>query len=94
MKIRLKCSGFDAQWALGQDGVDLKANPATLQSLLRELAERTRDKGAFFNPQSDSFHEQYEILVDSCALYALPRGLSTQLNDGDEVQIIVALGGG
>ncbi len=94
MRIRLQCSGFDALWAFGQDEVDLKAEPATLQALLQEIAQKTREKGGFFNPQSDTFHEEYEILVNGCPLYTLPRGLSTELNDGDEVQIIVALGGG
>ena len=94
MKIRLQCSGFDALWAFGQDEVNLEAEPATLQALLQELAEKTREKGGFFNPRSDTFHEEYEIQVNRCALCTLPRGLSTELNDGDEVQIIVALGGG
>ena len=94
MKIRLQCSGFDAAWAFGQNEVDLKAEPATLQALLQELAQKNRGKGEFFNPQSDTFHQEYEILVNGCALHALPQGLSTELNDGDEVQIMVALGGG
>jgi molybdopterin converting factor small subunit len=94
MKIQLQCSGLDALWAFGQNEVDLEAEPATLQALLQELAEKTREKGGFFNPQSSTFHEEYEILVNGCALYTLPQGLSTELNDGDEVQIMVALGGG
>ena len=40
MKIRLKCSGFDAAWAFGQDEVESKAEPATLQALLQELAQK------------------------------------------------------
>jgi molybdopterin converting factor small subunit len=94
MKIRIKGLGFDPSQAFGQNEVNPSASPATLQAVLQELAEKNRGRGGFFNPQSDTFHEQYEIQVNGCALYALPRRLSTELSDGDEVQITVALGGG
>jgi len=94
MKIRIKGFGFDAVQAFGQEEVNLNAKPATLQALLQELAQKNRGEGEFFNPQSDTFFGEYEIQVNSCPFFALPQGLSTELNDGDEVQIMVALGGG
>ena len=94
MRIRIKGFGFDPEQAFGQNEVNLNTEPATLQALLQELAEKNQDRGRFFNPQSDNFYGEYELLVNSCRLSNLAQGLSTELNDGDEVQITVALGGG
>jgi len=94
MRIGIKGFGFDPVQAFGDKEVNLNAEPATLQALLHELAEKNRERGKFFNLQSDSFFGEYEIQVNSCPLYALPQGLNTALNDGDEVQIIAALGAG
>jgi molybdopterin converting factor small subunit len=94
MRIRIKGFGFDPAQAFGQSEVNLSAEPATLQALLQELAEKNQERGGFFNPQSDAFHGEYELMVNSRRLSALPQGLGTELNDGDEVQITVALGGG
>lgn len=94
MRIDIKGFGFDPIEAFGGKEVNLNAEPATLQALLHELAVKNRERGKFFNLQSDSFFGEYEIQVNSCPLYALPQGLNTELNDGDEVQIIAALGAG
>jgi molybdopterin converting factor small subunit len=94
MRIRIKGFGFDPAEAFGQNEFNLNAEPATLQTLLQELAQKNIGRGGFFNPQSDTFHGEYELLVNNCQLSALPQGLSTELNDGDEVEIIVALGAG
>jgi molybdopterin converting factor small subunit len=94
MRIGIKGFGFDPVQAFGEKEVNLNAEPATLQALLQELAEKNRERGKFFNPQSDAFFGEYEIQVNSCQLSALTQGLSTELNDGDEVEIIVSLGGG
>lgn len=94
MRIGIKGFGFDPVQAFGEKEVNLNAEPATLQALLQELAEKNRERGKFFNLQSDGFFGEYEIQVNSCPLSALPQGLNTELNDGDEVQIIAALGAG
>jgi len=94
MRIRIKGFGFDPVQAFGQKEVNLNAEPATLQALLQELAQKNRERGKFFNPQSDAFFGEYEIQVNSCPFFALPQGLSSELNDGDEVEIIAALGAG
>ena len=94
MRIGIKGFGFDPAQAFGQAEVNLNAEPATLHALLHELVEKNRERGKFFNLQSDTFFGEYEIQVNSCPLFALPQGLNTELNDGDEVQIIAALGAG
>jgi hypothetical protein len=70
MRIQLQCSGLDALWAFGQNEVDLEVEPATLQALLQELAEKSREKGGFFNPQSSMFHEEYRSW--SMAAHSIP----------------------
>ena len=94
MRVRIKGLGFDPVQAFGDKEVNLNAEPGTLRAMLQELAQKNRERGGFFNPKSDTFHGEYEIQVNSRQLSTLAKGLGTELNDGDEVEITVALGGG
>ncbi len=96
MKITLN-TNFYIDGVSNQGYINLRKG-STVRDLLQDLAKRCHDETRFINPDSDQIDpDEYSIHVTQTALEYLPKGLETELKDGDLVTIIYwmdVLGGG
>jgi molybdopterin converting factor small subunit len=88
VKIRLKSFFyFDVKKAFGQEQINLKAERATLRTLLQEVTRKSEGTVEIINPQSERVNDEYFVLVNGRDFQTLPQGLETELSEGDEVGI-------
>ena len=84
MKLTIK-SNFDP----GAGEMELPDSGCTLRDLMQELSLRNWRKMRFIDPQTNDIDDFFIVLVTSQDHRALPRGIDTQLKDGDEIQVDV-----
>jgi len=94
VKIRLKSFFyFDVTKAFGHEQISLKVDKTlrdekpTLRTLLQEVSRKSEGAVEIINPQSGRVDDEYFILVNGLDFQTLPRGLETELSEGDEVGI-------
>jgi len=94
VKIRLKSFFyFNVAKAFGHEQISLKVDKTlrdekpTLRTLLQEVSRKSEGAVEIINPQSGRVDDEYFILVNGLDFQTLPRGLETELSEGDEVGI-------
>lgn len=95
MKISVK-SNFDLCEIFGQKGkAELEIQTATLRNLLQELSNRFQGRVELIDPRTGDVDIDCFLFINGSIHYSLPRGLDTELKNGDEVEItFLGLGGG
>lgn len=95
MKISLK-SNVDLWEIFGQEGkAELEIQAATLRSLLEQLSNRSQGRVDLIDPRTGDVDIDCFLFINGSIHYSLPRGLDTELKNGDEVKItFLGLGGG
>jgi len=95
MKISVK-SNFDLWEIFGQEGkAELEIQTATLRNLLQELSNKFQGRVELIDPRTGDVDIDCFLFINGSIHYSLPRGLDTELKNGDEVEItFLGLGGG
>ena len=95
MKISLE-SNVDLSDILGQKGkAELEIQTATLKGVLQELSNRSQGRVELIDPRTEDVDIDCFLFINGSLHYSLPRGLDTELKNGDEVKItFLGLGGG
>ena len=95
MKISLE-SNVDLWEIFGQKGkVELEIQSPTLRSVLEELSNRSQGRVELIDPRTGDVEIDCFLFINGSIHYSLPRGLDTELKNGDEVKItFLGLGGG
>jgi molybdopterin converting factor small subunit len=95
MKISLE-SNVDLGEIFGQKGkAELEIQTATLRSVLQELSNRSQGRVDLIDRRTGDVDIDCFVFINGLLHYSLPRGLDTELKNGDEVKItFLGLGGG
>jgi molybdopterin converting factor small subunit len=95
VKISLT-SNVDLCEIFGQKGkAELEIQAATVRGLLEELSDRSQGRVELIDHRTGDVDIDCFLSINGSLHYSLPRGLDTELKNGDEVKItFLGLGGG
>jgi MoaD family protein len=96
MKIKVKAY-FILRKAMDNKAVlEIEMKNASLRDVLKVLSDRFGEgfSGLIFDPKTNKVKNHISILVNGRHYMFLPKGLATELKEGDEVALFPQIAGG
>lgn len=96
MKVTVKTFLMMKEATAGQSSLEVELDGGTIVDLLNDLGERFGEEFVrrVFEAEGRELSNQVLILVNGRHVSNLPQGLTTPLNEGDEVAIFPPIAGG